>query len=309
MDQEYDVIGIGVCAFDILIEVDRYPGADEKMEAARIETQGGGVVGTALVAAARLGGRCAYLGALGDDSFADFSVAEFEADGVDTRLIRRVGNASVLVALIVADRSAGTRMIVWTSDRAPRISPADVSEEVIRQARVVHVDNYYPAPALEGARKARALGVPVTMDLELQDEGAEEFLTLGDYVIVPLEFAQQRYGADDVEVGARALYEELAAHGGRAGVVTDGTRGSFAAHGGGSIRQPAYRVEVVDTTGCGDVYHGAFALGVARGWELDRTMRVAAATAALKCRELGGRRGIPDAGEVEEFLRTAEPIL
>ncbi len=118
MGTEYDVIGMGVCAFDLVIEVDRCPGPDEKRRADRIRQQGGGLVGTALVAVARLGGRCAYLGALGDDTFGSFCVREFEREGVDTRFIRRPAGQSALVAVIVADRSAGTRMILWTDEDA-----------------------------------------------------------------------------------------------------------------------------------------------------------------------------------------------
>jgi sulfofructose kinase len=308
MGPDYDVIGMGVCAFDLVIEVGRCPGPDEKLRADSVRQQGGGLVGTALVAAARLGGRCAYLGALGDDTFGNFCVSEFEKEGVDTRFISRPAGASALVAVIVADRSAGTRMILWTDEGAPRLGPDAVSADVVRRARVLHVDNYFPEAALAGARLARSLGVTVTMDLERQDERTGEFLSLGDYAIVPEDFARLRYGSEGAEEGAQALYEEVAPHGGRAAVVTCGVRGSYAVTACGPIAQPAYRAPVVDTTGCGDVYHGAFALGLARGWELGRIMQCAAAAAALKCRKLGGRAGIPTMPELEAFLRRAETI-
>ena len=308
MEPTYDVIGIGVCACDLVVEVGRCPGPDEKARADSMRQQGGGLVGTALVAVARLGGRAAYLGALGDDSFGDFCVQDFEKEGVDTRFISRPAGASALVAVIVADRSAGTRMILWYDERAPRPSPTEITADVIGSARVLHVDYHYAGPALAGARIARSLGVAVTMDLEFVDEHTGEFLALGDYVIVPEHFARSRYGAWTAGEGARALYREIAPHGGRAAVVTAGARGSSVVTADGAIAQPAYRAEVVDTTGCGDVYHGAFALGLARGWELARIVRTASATAALKCRKLGGRAGIPTLAEVEAFLRTATTI-
>lgn len=309
MECRYDVIGMGVCAFDLVSEVAEYPGSDEKVRALRVRQQGGGLVGTALVAVARLGGRCAYLGALGTDTFGDFCVRDFEREGVDTRHIRRPEGESALIAIITAARSAGTRMITWSDERAPQLRPEEITEQVVGQAAVLHVDNYFPESALRGARVARSLGVPVTMDLEPQEEDGDRFLELGDYVIVPLDFAQARYGAVSTEQAAERLFAEIAPHGGRAGVVTDGTAGSVAAGEDGVVRQPAYRAEqVVDTTGCGDVYHGAFALGVARGWPMERVMRVASATAALKCRRLGGRAGIPTMDEVEQFLSSAHPI-
>lgn len=308
MDECYDVVGIGCCAFDIIVEAERLPGADEKVPMRRLRTQGGGLVATALVAVARLGGKCVYLGALGDDYFAQFCVDEFEKEGVDTGLIRRVPGSSVLTAVVVAQPATGTRMIFWTNEGAPAFSPDDVPEEIIRKTRVLHVDSFQPDAALKAADIARSAGVPVTMDLEFGGPKADSFLSLGDYVIVPLAFTRRRYGTDDMEEAARALFEEIAPLGGRAAVVTGGAGGSYAVRKGRSLHQPAYRVEVVDTTGCGDVFHGAFALGVARDWDLERIMPFAAATAALKCRRLGGRAGIPTEPEVREFLRSAEPI-
>lgn len=308
MRGRYDVVGMGVCACDLVIEVEQYPDCDEKVRASRVRQLGGGLVGTALVAVARLGGSCAYLGALGDDSFGDFCVQDFENEGVDTALIRRAEGKSVVLAIVVADRSAGTRMIMWTDENAPLLAPDQISEDQVSRARVLHVDNFFPQQALPGMRLARSLGVPVTMDLEIEDGQVEDFLALGDYAIVPLHLVAARYGVADPARGVQELFRELRQGGGRAAVVTAGPRGSWGMSEKGQIYQPAYRVDVVDTTGCGDVYHGAFALAVARGWSVERGMRYAAATAALKCRKLGGRPGIPTAAEVDSFLQTAKPI-
>ncbi len=308
MSRDYDVIGVGVCAFDIVVEVEGLPEEDQKTRETRILPQGGGLVGTALVAVARLGGRAAYLGALGDDAFGEFCVRDFEREGVDTRFIARVPGGSVVVAVILADSSAGTRTIFCSTDNWPVLPPESITEGVVSRAAVVHVDNFQPEPALRAARLARSAGIPVTLDLEGQGGRADDLLANCDYAVVPLGFARDRYGEQEPQRAAAALYEEIAACGGRAAVVTAGPRGSVAVHAEGTIRQPAYFVSVADTTGCGDVYHGAFSLGVARGWELERIMRVASATAALKCRALGGRRGIPSLEEVEDFLESAEPI-
>ena len=306
--KSYDVVGIGCCAFDIVAEVDRYPGADEKAAVRGLRFQGGGLVATALVAVARLGGRCAYLGPIGDDYFGQFCVDDFQKEGVDTRYVRRATGASVVVAIIVACPQAGTRMIVATAEHNPTAVPDEVPEEAVRRARVLHIDNFQPVAALAGARLARSLGISVTMDLEGVARDVEEFLRVGDYPIVPLAFVERRYDTDDPAEGARALFEEIASHDGKAAVVTAGVQGSYAAWAGGFMHQPAYRAQVVDTTGCGDVFHGAFALGLARGWPVARIMPYASAVAALKCRKLGGRDGIPTDAEVQQFLSSAEPI-
>lgn len=308
MEESYDVIGIGCCAFDMVLEVDHYPGPDEKLGGLPMRCQGGGLIATALVAVARLGGSCAYLGPLGDDYFAQFCVDDFRREGVDTSLISQVQGCSVAVAVVIACPEAGTRMIVAAARDVPTFPAADVPEDVIRMSRVLHVDNYHPAAALKAAEVARSCGVKVTMDLEYGSDDLDGFLGLGDYVIVPREFTRRRYGLDTAEEGARALFEETAPQGGQAAIVTAGSSGSFAVWPGGALHQPAYRINVVDTTGCGDVFHGAFALGLARGWEMEKLLPFASAVAALKCRELGGRAGIPGEREVREFLASAEPI-
>ncbi len=303
-----DVVGIGICAFDVLVEVDQFPELDRKAVASAIEGQGGGLIGTALVTVARLGGRAAYMGPLGDDMFADLCFRDFRKEGVETRLIRRVEGASVVTAVVLVDRRADTRTILWKPDESLTLSPGEISEDAVRGAAALLVDWLYPDAAVRAAEVARAAGVPVVVDLESNDELTDRLLPVADYPVLPLAVTRNRYGRDSMEDCARALFDEVSARGGRAGVVTAGARGSVAVTADRVHRQPAYRSEVVDTTGCGDVYHGAFALGLARGWDLERTMRVASATAALKCRKSGGRAGIPGMAEVEAFLRTAEPV-
>ena len=302
----YDVVGVGCCAFDMVTGVDRVPGADEKMNIGPIRTQGGGLVATGLVAAARLGGRCAYLGALGDDQFSQFCVDDFDREGIETRYIRRAAGESVVTSIIVACPATGTRMILVAAEEAAVATADDVPAEVVQSARVLHVDNFQPVAAACAARIAREAGVPVVMDLEAVGQGVDELLGLGTHVIVPVEFARRRYGADGLEDGARALMAEIAPHGGVVAVTTGGAEGSFAVWQGGGLRQPAFQVPVVDTTGCGDVFHGAFAFGLSQGWDVPRILPFAAATSALKCRMLGGRAGIPRYDEVEQFLTTAE---
>ncbi|MFO8008786.1 MAG: PfkB family carbohydrate kinase, partial [Candidatus Brocadiia bacterium] len=230
MEREYDVIGMGCCAFDIVVELEGPPEEDQKTSETRILPQGGGLVATALVAVTRLGGRAAYLGALGDDAFGDFCVQEFEREGVDTRFIERVPGGSVVVAVILAHSSAGTRTIFFSTENWPEPSAETIAEDVVRRARVVHVDNFQPEPALRTARLARAAGVPVTLDLEGGGGPADELLANCDYAVVPLEFARSRYGEEEPERATAALHEEVADCGGRVAVVTDGPRGSFGVH-------------------------------------------------------------------------------
>jgi len=304
----YDVLGIGCSALDIVLEVPRPPEPDEKLRADHLRVQGGGLVATALVAVARLGGSAAYLGSTGDDVLAQCCLDEFEREGVDTSRVRRVPGASVLTAIIAADPGAATRMILWTDDEQPPTLPEQVTEDVVRAARVLHVDNFQMDAAIRAADIARAAGVLVTVDLEPGGQPADDLLRRVDYAIVPLEYARARFDTAGPKESAKALFNEIMRHGGKAAVVTAGAAGSVACSVEGCLHQPAYAVEVVDTTGCGDVFHGAFALGLAEGWELLRILPFASAVAALKCRKLGGRAGIPNRQEVDDFL-AADPVV
>ena len=305
----HDVLGIGCCALDVILETPRYPGPDEKVKATHLRVQGGGLVATALVAVARLGGRAAWVGAIGDDALAQGCLDELRREGVDVGHVRQVPGQSVLTAAVVCDASSGARTIVWTDAAHPATMPEQVTEALIRGTRVLHVDNFQLPAALKAARIARRLGVPVTVDLEPGGGDPDELLRLVDYAIVPLELARQRYGAGDMREGACSLYEAIAPHGGRMAVVTAGQQGSYAVGPGLDLHQPAYRVDVIDTTGCGDVFHGAFALRVAEDAAPGDALSFAAATAALKCRALGGRTGIPSRREVEEFLAAGPAVV
>ena len=305
-DRTHDVVGIGCCALDITFELESYPEPDQKVRAPGFGMQGGGLVATALVAVARLGGKSAFIASLGDDSLAQFAVDELRDQGVDVRYIRRVPGKSILTALIIADRSAGTRTVLFSEQHQPRTEPEQVTEELVGSARCLHVDNFQPEAAAKAAEIARSTGVPVTVDLETGGKEADILLELGEYVIVSLDFVRDRFGSEGMEEGARALFEKISCHGGRVAVVTNGDQGAFLKAADLKHFQPAYSVDVVDSTGCGDVFHGAFALGVARGWDLKTIMRVSSATAALKTRKLGGRAGIPDMEEVTRFLENRD---
>jgi len=306
INSTYDVLGIGCCALDITFELETYPEPDEKVRVPSYGIQGGGLVATALVAVARLGGRSAFIASLGDDSFAQFAVDELEDQGVDIRYIRRVPGKSILTALIIADRSAGTRTVLFSEQNQPKTEPAQVTEELVGSARCLHVDNFQPEAAAKAAEIARSAGVPVTVDLETGGKDPDLLLELGEYVIVSLEFVRNRFGTEGMREGVKALFDEISCHGGRVAVVTNGGQGAFLKAADLEYYQPAYAVDVVDSTGCGDVFHGAFALGVARGWDLKIIMRVSSATAALKTRKLGGRAGIPDMDEVTRFLENRD---
>lgn len=301
MSSTFDVLGLGITTIDDLIYVPAYPPPDAKVQVLRSERQCGGLTATALVAAARLGARCAYAGMLGDDELSRFVIGRLEAEGIDTTHVVRRADACPIHSRIIVDLARQTRNIFYEVKGVNGAGPDRPAAEVIRAAKVLFVDHYGMPGTVRAARIARAAGIPIVGDLERQEDTPLflELLELIDHLIVSEEFALALTGETDPALAARALWGPER----QVVVVTCGPAGSWSVDRAGEPRhQPAYPVHVVDTTGCGDVFHGAYAAGLALGQNLPERLRLASAAAALKATQPGGQAGIPSRAEVAAFL-------
>jgi sulfofructose kinase len=305
-----DIIGLGLATIDIMTLVPRLPGRDEVFRARRILLQGGGPAATALVAAARLGATTAYLGPIAPTTWGALARAGLESEGVDTSHAPTRASGEQAVSVILVDQATGQRSILYDSGEMQELSPAEVPAELIASARALHLDGSHLEAACRAAEIARQAGVVVSFDGGAGElwAGTELLLPLVDLMVVARRFAEQHTGqADPLQAGPALLdtYQP------RQVVITDGARGCWywdaAQHPtAGQIHQPAFPTDVVDTTGAGDVFHGAYLYATLQGWAARRCLAFAAATAALKCRALGGRAGIPVHSEVEATLRAPE---
>ncbi len=299
----YDVLGLGCAAIDDLLYVAAYPAADSKVPIQRRERHCGGLTATALVAAARLGSRCAFAGVLGDDELSRFVLARFAEEGVDTQYARRRPEARPVHAIIIVDEGRSTRTILYSLEGFVGAEPGWPEEDLLRACRVLFVDHLGTEGMTRGARVARQAGIPVVADLESdQAPGFDGLLALVDHLIVSRDFAAQLTGRSDPPEAARKLWtpdRHVAA-------VTCGADGCWYVTADDPQRprhQPAFAVKAVDTTGCGDVFHGAYASALARGLDVPARMEFAAAAAALKATRRGGQAGIPTRPAVEAFLQ------
>jgi sulfofructose kinase len=305
MEKRLDVLGLGAVAVDDLVFLESFPRPDTKVLMVANERQGGGLTGTALVAAARLGSRCAYAGTLGDDELSRFIIDGLAREGVDTSLVLRRQGALPYRSVILVDMQAGTRTLMGTGEGVIGADPLLPEQSVILSSRVLFVDHTGMHGMIRAARIARSAGIPVVGDFE-KDHPApyEELFALTDHLILPQEYAQELTGAADCRAAVEALWKR----GPRAAVVaTMGDKGSWyiSAEAPGQARhQEAFTVTVVDTTGCGDVFHGAYASCLARGEAMADRMRIASAAAAIKATRPGGQKGIPSRAEVETLLGT-----
>ena len=302
-----DVLGLGCIAVDELLYVDAYPAADGKMPVGRWQRQCGGLTATALVAAARLGAKAAYAGCLGQDDLSRFAMECLVREGVDTSHVRP-GDATPIHSVVIVGGQGASRTIFYCTQGAAKVQPDWPPAEVIRAAKVLFVDHGGVAGMIRAAQVARAAGIPVVADLEEDgDPRFGELLELIDHLILSRSFAQWITGRREP-----AAAVELLRTGGphRAVVVTCGGEGcwySAADLPDGPHHQPAFPVDVVDTTGCGDVFHGAHCAGLARGLETSALVRLASAAAALKATRPGGQSGIPTMAAIEAFLHRLQP--
>ncbi len=277
-----------------------WPEPDSKVELGETLLQGGGPVATALVSLARLGASAAILGRVGDDEFGDRIRTGLAAEGVDCRGLEvDPGRSSQFAFIAVA--GDGKRTIFWHRGSARPLAAEEVDPLFVRSCRVLHLDGLHLDSALAAARIARSAGVVTVLDGGTLREGAEALLPLIDHLVVSEKFARQLAGC----LQPRDVPARLLAYGAKAATVTLGEGGSWSQiPGAAAFHQPAFAVSAVDTTGCGDVFHGGYIFGLLRGWDLPRTVRFAAACAALKTRALGGRTAIPTLPEVLTFLHS-----
>jgi len=290
-----DVLCVGHAAYDITMAVSRHVGADEKIQADAMQLAGGGPAANAAVAVARLGGCSAFCGYLGHDAFGDAHMAEFDAEGVDTLLIVRGTHATPVSAILA--KPDGARAVVNYKGDTPWLEPQAVDPSKV-SPKVILLDGHEPLLSVPLVEWARGRGIPTVLDAGSVHRGTKELALRVDYLVASARFARDWYGSDDMDAALRQLSEQ-AAH----VVITQGADGLLWAEDGQTGALPAFDVTVVDSTGAGDAFHGAFALGMARGMARDELLRFASAAGAIACTRLGARAGMPGTAEVAALLQ------
>jgi sulfofructose kinase len=285
-----DIVGIGLNAVDYLVGLPRFPVAGEKLRMSSFAREGGGQVATALVALSRWGCRCKYVGNVGDDEHGRLSYRLLSGEGIDLAHVRTVPGASSQFAVILVEEGTGERTILWDRDPRLRVSPEDVPLEEIRRARALLLDGHDVPPAIAAARAARAAGVPVVLDAEKVQEGTEELLSLCDHIVAAGHFPGLLVPGASAEDGAREILRRYSP---RTSTVTLGPRGAFGCDGREEIFSPPIRVEAMDTTGAGDIFHAGFLFALLRGFPFREILAFANTAAGLSCRGMGGRAAIP----------------
>ena len=297
--RQCDFVGLGFCSNDYLALLPEIP-IDNKVRMLKHLVQGGGPAATSTVAAARLGLSAAFIGVAGDDEPGKWILRDFESEKVSTEGMRiRKGHTSA-IAYCWIDAPTGKRSVAWTRGTLPELKGEEVDLELVRNAKLLHLDGHNPAAALTAAKEARRHNIPVLLDAGTLRDGVRELLPYVTILIASELFARQYSGEDDLN---KAIFK-LAEIGAEVTGVTMGKDGSMVLDNGKILHCPAFRIEPVDTTGAGDVYHTGFGVRYLETRDLMECMRFASAVSAIKCLQLGGRAGIPTRKQVDEFLKT-----
>jgi len=303
-----DVVGVGLNAIDTLITLPHFPEFDSKVELLDARVLPGGQVATAMVACQTWGLRARYVGSVGDDAAARMQDTALREAGVEAHLVSVAGCLSQC-AFILVDAKSGERTILWRRDPRLTLRPEQLHREWIVNARALHVDGHDPEAAACAAGWAREAGIPVTADVDNVYPGLDGLLEKVDYLLASHGLPEKLTGEPDLLRSLPALAKQ---YGFRVSGATLGRGGAVAWDGRRFHYCPAFRVQTVDTTGAGDVFHGAFVYGLlagpapygaGAGWPLPRLLEFSCAAAALNCTAPGARGGIRPAAEIERLMR------
>jgi sugar/nucleoside kinase (ribokinase family) len=299
-ERPIDLLGVGQVSLDRVGTVSHWPvrsGAKLALEDEALLP--GGQIATALLAATRLGLRCAFVGAVGDDAAAAQALAPLAAAGIRCDAVRRIAGAATRQAWVLCERATGERTVLERRDPALRLSPDDVPVDAIEQASALLVDAEHAEASLRALRTARRAGTLALCDVERADAASRAIVAEVDFPIVSSGFADEISSGDCV--AALRGFGSAA----RMAVVTRGEQGALALHLGEVHEVPALRIQALDTTGAGDVFRGAFAFGVLDGRSARDVVALACAAAGLACLGRGAQGALPELAEVEARLRRA----
>ena len=297
-NKPFDVVGMGLNSVDFLSVVPKFPVPNSKMEMLQFSKQGGGQVATAIAALSRWGVRTKYIGKVGEDELGTFSLNSLRQEGVDVSSVTTEPSATNQFAMILVEKSTGERTILWNRDERLIYRKGELRKEEVCSGKILHLDGHDIQATLQCVRWAKEEGIPTMIDLDKVESLTSKLIQEIDFVITSSRFPMLYTGISD----QRKALLELQKHTSGFLCATLGHEGAVALIKGEFLYVKGFEVKALDTTGAGDVFHAGFIYGLLQNWEVAEILRFANAVAALKCRDLGGRKGIPSLEEVQRFL-------
>ncbi|MBM3737762.1 MAG: ribokinase [Acidobacteria bacterium] len=300
---QFDVVGAGLNATDTLILVPRFPAYAGKEPFVEEILSPGGQVASAMVTCATLGLRTKYIGTVGDDERGRIQLDSLQGTGIDISDVQVRKGCANQSAYIVIDQSTGERTVFWRRPDELRLDPSEIRDDMITCSRLLHIDGHDTAAVERCAQVAKRHQIPVTVDVDTVYHGFDRLLPFVDYLITSSEFPVRWTNENDPCKALESIQDE---YGMRVAAMTLGAHGCMARFEGRFHYSPAYVVDCADTTGAGDVFHGAFCYGILQEMPLGGILSFSNAMAALNCTAIGARGGITTRDKAEALMKRAE---
>jgi sulfofructose kinase len=300
---EFDVVGVGLNATDTLLILPHFPAYAGKIAFEEEILSPGGQVSSAMVTCATLGLRVKYIGTVGDDERGRIQMESLLGSGINLDDVQIRKNCPNQTAYILIDRTTGERTVLWSRPECLRLLPDEIQPEQITCARLLHVDGHDTTAIAKAAAIARENGIPVTIDVDTIYHGFDKVLPCVDYLITSSEFPIQWTNERDPFRALEMIQNEYKMH---VAAMTLGAHGALARVDGRFYYSPAFVVNCVDTTGAGDVFHGAFCYAVLERLDMYDALDFSNALAALNCTALGARGGIKRLDDANALMARAE---
>jgi len=275
------------------------PEKDSEIFANEIFNQGGGKISTGMVACARLGAKAGVIAKIGGDFSGDFILKDFAYNGVDTSCILRGGEDTTgVLCITLSEEENGTRMLIGRKSNVTPLKPEEIDYSYIASAKYLLVENgeEYSHAA---ATFAKERGITVVADGDTYTEEMEKLLPLVDVFIGSEYYHKKRFDNISIHKSCEAIRDM----GPQTVWFTLGDKGCAGLVDNDFHKMPCFSVEVRDTTGAGDVFHGAYIVAMMNGMNHVKCAEYASAVSAIKCTYVGGRTGIPTHKITERFLK------
>jgi sulfofructose kinase len=297
-----DIVGVGINATDTIIRLPHFPALDSKVELLSAEVKPGGQVASAIVACRRWGRSARYVGKIGDDAAGKLQAEELQREGVESCWITVSGCMSQS-SLILVDEISGERTVLWKRDPKISLRPDELKQEWISGAHALLVDGHDTEAAAQAARWAREERIPVVGDFDNRYPHVEALLEFVDYIVASRDFPERLTGEKDLLKSLPDIFRQFKC---RLTAATLGRLGVIAWDGRRFLLCPGFQMQAVDTTGAGDIFHGAFLYGLVRDWLIEETLEFSCAAAALNCTAPGARGGIASLEKIAELRKNGK---
>lgn len=301
-DKDFDCVGFGTNAVDFLIRVPHYPAFNSKVELTAYTQAAGGEIATTVAGLRRLGLKTAYVGRFGDDNAGEIGRRSLIDEGVDLSFAETIADTRTQIAFIIIDEQTGERTVIWEREANLAYSKDEAPLEIAKRGKVLHFTPHDTGACLEMAIAAKSSGAVVSSDIDNLFDGIEDLLSHIDILVASSEFPERLTGIGDQREALIAIHEQ---YGCAVTGVTLGENGSLLYCDGEFIETAGFEVPggCKDTTGAGDSFRVGLLYGLLQGLSVEGSARAANAVAALKCRAIGARTSLPNAAELDSFLK------